>query len=94
MSDLTERVNHVAKAMDHMAGWDSEGHFAGDAAFAQVHATLALVEQQRIANVIALAQIASDPDAIVTPAERAAWEAIAHPGTGHPRPWIKEALGL
>ena len=53
-----ERVDHAAEARDHLVRADKQG--AGDEVGADlrmsalVHATLALVEQQRIANVIRL----------------------------------------
>lgn len=47
---MTERIDHVAEARSHLVNWVSEDFHAS---IAQVHATLALVEQQRISNLIA-----------------------------------------
>jgi len=64
MSDA--RIDHAAEARKHL-GWvgefdegDSQDWPLVNATVAQVHATLALVEQQRIANLIALAAGRSD----------------------------------
>ena len=64
------------------------------AMLAQTRATLALAEQQRLANIIALAHVADTSDAEVTPMEREAWEALGVRGEGTMRPEIREALGL
>jgi len=58
---MTKRIDHVAAAESDIASADDALETGADdvasaiAAIAQVHATLALVEQQRIANTIALA---------------------------------------
>jgi hypothetical protein len=61
-----ERIDHVAKAAEWLTPAEGTGlsweETAGLTAIAQVHATLALAEQQRIANLIALFTI-SDEDA-------------------------------
>lgn len=49
---MTERIDHAAKAERLVRLTD--GYLERNALQAQVHATLALVEQQRIANLIAL----------------------------------------
>lgn len=59
---MTDRVNHAAEALRSLQGAGDGRNFATDAsAAAQVHATLALVEQQRIANLIALFQMEGGP---------------------------------
>jgi hypothetical protein len=64
-------------------------------AIAQAEATEALVEQQRVGNLIALAAL-TDPesDSTLTPLEITAWRGLAEVGTGEMRPEIREALGL
>ncbi|MGH3703000.1 MAG: hypothetical protein ACRDT9_00085 [Agromyces sp.] len=67
-----ERVNHVAEALrnispsavthyNNVPGQGTPEYVPGSLEIAQVHATLALVEQQRLANLIALSA-ACDPD--------------------------------
>ena len=51
---MTERIDHAAKAR-YWLPQKGDGITPNHVAVAQVHATLALVEQQRIANLIALA---------------------------------------
>lgn len=58
---MTERIDHAAIASEWAGGakrpdltMEETAAFAG---IAQAHATLALVEQQRIANLIALGQV-------------------------------------
>ena len=51
---MSERIDHAAKARASLAGSGDGRNFATDASVnAVAHATLALVEQQRIANIIA-----------------------------------------
>lgn len=61
---MTERIDRAQIAqnnLDWVAGREStSGAAAVTVAAAQVHATLALVEQQRIANLIALANLAGN----------------------------------
>lgn len=96
---MSERIDHAAAARE----WAERGFQASEAsaevrclAQAQVHATLALVEQQRIANIIAIANnVSEDPDVTVTAGERAAWLALCDETSPHSlRPEIREALGL
>ena len=47
---MTDRIDHAAEAQDLLHRWGYE-----EADVAQVHATLAIVEQLRIGNIIALA---------------------------------------
>jgi hypothetical protein len=78
---MTERIDHAAEARELLE------NYAPDYMVAQVHATLALVEQQRIANLIAISQfnhVADDQTRIYTDLEAAiAWRNEA-----------AEALGL
>ena len=60
----------------------------------KVAALEAIAEQQRIANLIALAHVADTSDAEVTPLERTAWEALGVKHSGEMRPEIAVALGL
>lgn len=59
---MTEaRIDHVAEARNLLdIEWRDSNITIAQASKAQVHATLALVEQQRIANLIALRQYNSD----------------------------------
>lgn len=53
---MTERTDHAAEALNYLgAATDRK------VAIAHVHATLALAEQQRIANLIAVSQMESGP---------------------------------
>lgn len=59
---MTERIDHVAEAREHLQAAkenpaDATLHTDPWLLAAQVHATLALVEQQRIANLIAYWQL-------------------------------------
>jgi aminoglycoside phosphotransferase len=51
---MSARIDHAAQAKQFLPAQGDAMH-AGRIAVAQVHATLALVEQQRIANLIAVA---------------------------------------
>lgn len=55
---MTERINHAAEAVNFLGAvtYDTHGDDDRKVQLAQVHATLALVEQQRIANVLFIAQ--------------------------------------
>jgi hypothetical protein len=55
---MIERIDHAAKAERLIRLTD--GYLERNALQAQVHATLALVEQQRIANLLAFAQVDHD----------------------------------
>lgn len=101
---MTERIDHAAEAVKHIE-WAhnqqaEQGEFdftvRDNALIAQVHATLALVEQQRIANIIAIANnVSDDPEVMVTAGERAAWVALCEEDSPHDlRKEIKEVLGL
>lgn len=92
---MSERIDHATEAMTRVERI-KPGQLAVDAqvllGIAQVHATLALVEQQRIANVIALASLRIGPND--TPALRHL--AIEPHGLDGVRPaaGIREGLGL
>lgn len=101
---MSERIDHVGEAnailqaaevyvsVEHV---QKTGEKKSDQLVnALVHAALALVEQQRLANIIALAHVADTSDAAVSPLEQTAWEAIGITGSGEMRPEIREALGL
>ena len=57
---MTERIDHAAKARYWLPA-KGDGITPNHVAVAQVHATLALVEQQRIANLIALGNAEHGP---------------------------------
>lgn len=96
----SEQTKHVDWAREHIRA--AENAFDGDVtieprdeptvaeniALAQVHATLALVEQQRIANRIALAQ------PISLPSGSKVWHLLHDPVTGALGEDIREGLGL
>ena len=108
---MSDRIDHAAEASRLLANadrmvsndWPLEtGEFKTDIlAAAQVHATLALVEQQRVANLIALAgsrnpilreQVAEDAaEALATFHEHAD---LALGGWHEVRPDIAAALGI
>ena len=81
-----ERIDHAAEARDYVNTVESVAmnqHLATRTlAAAQVHATLALVEQQRIANLIAIHDEEFPPSFL----EREEWDAV--------RTQIREGLGL
>lgn len=92
---MSERVDHAAEARQ----WNETASGVGltmvetsaFAAVAQVHAVLALVEQQRIANLIALGMYRN------ADGSRLAQHAVAHPVDEYSvaiNDEIKEALGL
>ena len=51
---MTDRIDHAAAARKLLARYENASLHIIEATAAQAHATLALVEQQRIANLIAL----------------------------------------
>lgn len=99
---MSDRNDHAAEAREFLAGDVTADDWATGiamlhmkAAAAQAHATLALVEQQRIANIIALLQCKSTIadygfDGL---AEFIHDEADGYP-KAHLRPEIREALGI
>lgn len=56
---MTERIDHAAEAMNFLGATviDTHGDDDRKVAIAQVHATLALAEQQRFANIIAALEL-------------------------------------
>ncbi|MCT7018424.1 hypothetical protein, partial [Salmonella enterica] len=59
---MTARIDHASealKALGHITGVDEATNQITLALEAQVHATLALVEQQRLANLIAFHDVAT-----------------------------------
>lgn len=85
----SERTDHAAEAARVLrdVSADSNGTYADAMAYAQAHATLALVEQQRIANLIAL----SVPQELE--GDATVWVS-SYESSGLLRPEIREALGL
>lgn len=103
--DPVAKAHEILRAVQDLMDKPSDGYQAAQhvqnlafstIAAAQVHATLALVEQQRIANIIAIANnVSEDPDVTVTDGERAAWLALCDEESPHSlRPEIREALGI
>lgn len=101
---MSERVDDVQEAREWIRealmedGPGNDSRAALPARLAQAHATLALVEQQRIANLIALARMESRNYAIGKGATDAIWERRTGAEFGEPsmllRPEIREVLGL
>lgn|GEM_PF-3309632 len=97
---MSERIDHVARAMKaqntvlNTYEVDENTGALTVMLAAQVNATLALVEQQRIANLIALAYVADSGDADVSPAAQQAWDGLGVRGIGTLRHDIAAALGL
>ena len=97
---MTDRIDHATEARRLISAVPARDTYARTA-YAQVHATLALVEQQRIANLIALAgsrnpilreQVAEDAaEALATFHEHAD---LALGGWHEVRPDIAAALGI
>lgn len=85
MKTTNERIDHAAEAKKILEDLEPHRgqHLELDPQLAQVHATLALVEQQRIANLIELGE---------------QWEDTGNPALDSVapqlRPEIEEALGL
>jgi hypothetical protein len=91
-------INHKAAADSYLEACLYDTYDMTNAekvSLAQVHATLALVEQQRIANLIALASITGpESEAELTPLETTAWRALGDAETGEMLPSIRKGLGL
>lgn len=84
---MTERIDHAAEAKAFLGNieWGNQG---GDyLAAAQLHATLALVEQQRIANLVALGQYT------IVPGDMPVYRSAIFNGDAL-RPDIAAALGV
>ena len=103
---MTERIDHAAEAVKHIEwahdqqGTDGEFEFTvrDNALIAQAEATLALVEQQRIANIIALAEVAQDQYGNYSGEAGLIGQLFDNPttelGNMQIKPVIKEGLGL
>ena len=95
---MSERIDHYAAAVEML----KDAQAAQDLSMvgiiaqgAQVHATLALVEQQRIANLIALGAQYEPDVCIICDSEPCVWdEHQSGYGGAELLPEIKEALGL
>ena len=91
---MSERIDHAEEARRILSDVKpyQDQHIEVGMGSAQVHATLALVEQQRIANLIAL--VAADPDGL----GRSAYSALAVMSSDRQRtildPDIAAALGI
>ena len=90
---MSDRIDHAAEALRVISTLPGGDLLIEAYAYAQVHATLALVEQQRIANLIALMDSPRTATSVARVAERALAE-------GEPvvnrtlRPEIAAALGI
>lgn len=86
---MTERIDHAAEAREALRGSGDGRNFATDASNnAIAHAVLALVEQQRIANIIALHRHEVEYDL------NGGRSLIFESGGETLRPEIAEALGI
>ena len=89
---MSERIDHAAEAREWIDAATRHPGAISTAILAQAEATLALVEQQRIANLIAL--VAADPDGL----GRSAYSALAVMSSDRQRtildPDIAAALGI
>lgn len=88
---MTERIDHAAEALRYLPA-TGDGMNTGRIAVAQVHATLALVEQQRIANLVALGQFRIVPED--WPAKRVLYYKPVRTSSDGPEAEIREALGI
>ena len=89
---MSERIDHAAEAREWIDAAARHPGATSTAILAQAEATLALVEQQRIANLIAL--VAADPDGL----GQSAYSALAAMSPDRRRtildPDIAAALGI
>ena len=89
---MSERIDHAAEAREWIDAAARHPGAISTAILAQAEAMLALVEQQRIANLIAL--VAADPDGL----GRSAYSALAVMSSDRQRtildPDIAAALGI
>ena len=90
---MSERIDHVAEALRvaRQANGKTTEQAVPLVAVAQVHATLALVEQQRIANLIALGRTGRVAPGTIFNEQLSSFD-FDSPQTL--RPEIREALGL
>ena len=89
---MNKRVDHAAEAVESLAAakeWDTVPEAALLVADAQAHATLALVEQQRVANLIAAmtggddgASVINGPDNRYQDTAWLAWRSDIREGLG------------
>ena len=99
---MADRIDHAADARNALQGAGDGRNVATDAPLvALTHATLALVEQQRIANLIALASWSGEDDDAMEMLSAEASNSLAlwvphSPDDEHPeiRPDIAAALGI
>lgn len=94
---MTEYIDHAAKARKLLARYENASLHIIEATAAQAHATLALVEQQRIANLVALSTSGLGP--LMQAGDRALLESVPHPEWPNTtievlHPEIRIALGL
>lgn len=95
---MIERIDHAAEARNRIVGGIGPSFDQGrdEIAVAQVHATLALVEQQRVANVLFLAHLEAEGGGT----DRFTFNSVFEPvGEGfgvhlHVRPDIAATLGI
>ena len=90
---MKDRIDHAAEAHRVISTMPSSDLIADAYAYAQVHATLALVEQQRIANLIALAQ-GTDGSFSTTTRDLAYLSIVGGGPDAMPHPEIAAALGI
>lgn len=90
---MNNRIDHAAEAVTCLK--QAHGKYTEQAqvlmAQAQVHATIALVEQQRLANLTTLATLPSD--SLSDDLREGAVRALINPGAGW-RPEVAAALGI
>lgn len=94
---MTERIDHAAEAVRYLsttALYGSPEYKNMSIAEAQAHAALALAEQQRIANLVSIAQAGPD-GAFSTVARDLAYLSIVGPGSdANFHPDVAAALGI
>lgn len=94
---MTNRIDREAEALSALEGAGDGRNFATDASLvALTHATLALVEQQRIANLIAMAESGRTTVNGARQALSALYDGAVEDGTARMflRPNIAAALGF
>ena len=90
---MSERIDHAKEAREWIEAVMSYPKATSFAIFAQAEATLALVEQQRVANLIALMESPRTATSVARVAERALM--VGEPVTNRAlRPDIAAALGI
>ena len=97
---MSERIDHATEAHEYekeACGAQRIGEESAEAmaTLSLMKATLALVEQARIANLIKLGSLTAwESDLPGHPIEHLAFAAIGDPDSGELRPEIREALGI